>query len=402
MSGKVPNARRAAAIAGAAALLALLWLAWQIRPPLPALPRALSAPLTHGEISAALSMLAWALFVLLDLLLLVRAVELGARRTPTAAELRLQQALGAGRKQGVVESPDWRRYAAPLAPPVMRLVARKAVAVAVAVGGGSEQPAQEERVAAAPAAAIRGAHQPAVVVDDRPQLRLLGPLELAGGVGEQPRRKATAELIAYLALHPQGATRDELFAALWPDDPLPRSEQRFWRVTTELRRLLPDGLRRDGERYLLDRNKVEIDLDQLEQLSRSAAMESDACRQRALLEEALALFRGEPFAGIGTDWAEAEARRLRAVFVATFERLGRLRLDAGDAVGALAAAERGITLDDLNEPLWRLALEAEAALGLRQAVMERYEMLTSLLAERLGLEPQRETRALGRQLLGQE
>jgi DNA-binding SARP family transcriptional activator len=272
----------------------------------------------------------------------------------------------------------------------------------VAVGGGSEQPAQEERVAAAPAAAIRGAHQPAVVVDDRPQLRLLGPLELAGGVGEQPRRKATAELIAYLALHPQGATRDELFAALWPDDPLPRSEQRFWRVTTELRRLLPDGLRRDGERYLLDRNKVEIDLDQLEQLSRSAAMESDACRQRALLEEALALFRGEPFAGIGTDWAEAEARRLRAVFVATFERLGRLRLDAGDAVGALAAAERGITLDDLNEPLWRLALEAEAALGLRQAVMERYEMLTSLLAERLGLEPQRETRALGRQLLGQE
>ena len=402
MSGQVANARRAAAIAGGAGLLALLWLAWQIRPPLPPLPRSLSTPFTRGEIGAALSMLAWALFVLLDVLLLVRAVELGARRTPTAAELRLRQALAAGRKGRVVESPDWRRYAAPLAPPVMRLVARKTVAVAVTVGEGSEQVAQEELAAAAPAASIRGDCRAAVVVGGGPQVRLLGPLELAGGAGEQPRRKATAELIAYLALRPQGATRDELFAALWPDDPLPRSEQRFWRVTTELRRLLPDGLRREGERYLLDRNRVEIDLDQLEQLSRSAAMESDAGRQRALLEEALALFRGEPFAGIGTDWAEAEARRLRAVFVATFERLGRLRLDAGDAVGALAAAERGITIDDLNEPLWRLALEAEAALGLRQAVMERYEMLTSLLDERLGLEPQRETRALGRQLLGQE
>jgi Bacterial transcriptional activator domain len=50
----------------------------------------------------------------------------------------------------------------------------------------------------------------------------------------------------------------------------------------------------------------------------------------------------------------------------------------------------------------RLALEAEAALGLRQAVLERYEALRRLLDERLGLEPQRETRTLGRQLLGQE
>lgn len=41
------------------------------------------------------------------------------------------------------------------------------------------------------------------------------------------------------------------------------------------------------------------------------------------------------------------------------------------------------------------------ALGLRAAVDERYERLRALLGERLGLEPDRETRALHRQLLTQ-
>jgi DNA-binding SARP family transcriptional activator len=40
-------------------------------------------------------------------------------------------------------------------------------------------------------------------------------------------------------------------------------------------------------------------------------------------------------------------------------------------------------------------------LGLREGIAERYETLRRLLDERLGLEPDRETRALYRQLLSQ-
>jgi DNA-binding SARP family transcriptional activator len=46
-------------------------------------------------------------------------------------------------------------------------------------------------------------------------------------------------------------------------------------------------------------------------------------------------------------------------------------------------------------------MEAEREMGLRLAVTARYENLRSLLAERLGLEPARETRILYRRLLGQ-
>jgi len=47
-------------------------------------------------------------------------------------------------------------------------------------------------------------------------------------------------------------------------------------------------------------------------------------------------------------------------------------------------------------------MQAEAALGLRSAVISRYERLTKTLDQQLGLQPRAETRRLYRQLLGQD
>jgi DNA-binding SARP family transcriptional activator len=54
-----------------------------------------------------------------------------------------------------------------------------------------------------------------------------------------------------------------------------------------------------------------------------------------------------------------------------------------------------------DEGLWRLALEAEGELGLREAIGARYGQLATLLEERLGLEPSKETRSLYLRLLSQ-
>jgi hypothetical protein len=47
-------------------------------------------------------------------------------------------------------------------------------------------------------------------------------------------------------------------------------------------------------------------------------------------------------------------------------------------------------------------MQAEAALGLRQAITARYEQLHERLDARFGLEPERETRLLHRRLLSQD
>ncbi|MGH7484815.1 MAG: AfsR/SARP family transcriptional regulator [bacterium] len=121
-----------------------------------------------------------------------------------------------------------------------------------------------------------------------------------------------------------------------------------------------------------------------------------------LLERALGCFAGQPLSGSDFPWAENEQRRLHAIQLDLLERAGRARLATGDVAGALENAEAGLGHEPYNEKLARLAMEAEGALGLRGAIINRYEQLTELLGHQLGLQPHRETRRLYRELLGQD
>jgi two-component SAPR family response regulator len=155
----------------------------------------------------------------------------------------------------------------------------------------------------------------------------------------------------------------------------------------------------EHDRYWLDRSRVRVDIDEFERLL-AAADDEEAEQRKELLAEALTLVRDQPLAGAGYPWADGELRRLRALMTSLFERMGYLRLAQGDPATALALAERGIELDRYNEALERLAMNAESKLDLRQAILNRYERLRRRLDE-LGLEPERETRALSHQLLSQ-
>src|SRR5206468_12724658 len=131
--------------------------------------------------------------------------------------------------------------------------------------------------------------------------------------------------------------------------------------------------------YWLDRVGADVDVDELERLLAELRVTKDDQVEQRLIEHALALFTGEPLSGSDYAWSEGEVRRLRSTHVDLLQRASRDRLAAGEARAALDAAERGLEVDALNEGLWRLALEAESALGLREAVAERYERLRILL-----------------------
>lgn len=96
-------------------------------------------------------------------------------------------------------------------------------------------------------------------------------------------------------------------------------------------------------------------------------------------------------------------RRLHAAIVDLLSELGNLRLDNGNPTGALAAAEQAIALDPYNGAAHQVAMHAESVLGLRQAIVGRYERLCQgQLDTRFGLEPEHETRVLYRRLLSQD
>jgi DNA-binding SARP family transcriptional activator len=236
----------------------------------------------------------------------------------------------------------------------------------------------------------------------RAGVSVLGPLTIVGAKrSRRGLRAAALELIAYLALNHRQVQRDELLEAFWPRLDPSRTRTRLHQAVRDARRLLGSAIASERDRYWLDRDAVDIDLDHLERLLAEARAAKDDSLGQRLLEQGLALFTDEPLAGSDYPWAGGELRRLRATQVELLERVGRNLLGPGEPRRALELAERGLALDGLNEGLWRLALEAESALGLREAVDERYERLRVQLGERLGLEPERETRALHRQLLTQ-
>ncbi len=241
----------------------------------------------------------------------------------------------------------------------------------------------------------RRAAQATTSTNARATIRLLGNLragEHASGVGE----RATRALIAYLAIKRAPATLDELSEALWPGESTVKTRQRLWKAKRQAQRLLGGALLREHDSYTLDRTRIRSDVDELEPLRTKTAWEaSDA-------ERALAFTSEEPLADIDYPWADGERRRLQAIQIELLERIARTRLEQHEGSGALAAAERLIELDPLNESGWRLAMEAEGVLGNRQAILDRYERLTRTLDERLGLRPSGELKAAYRQVLAQQ
>jgi hypothetical protein len=82
------------------------------------------------------------------------------------------------------------------------------------------------------------------------------------------RRTDGIQILVHLATEPDGATSDQLMAALWPDIRPRYARGRFHTTMSELRAQLHDAIAADaiirtGERYHLDPDKVHVDLWQL-------------------------------------------------------------------------------------------------------------------------------------------
>jgi DNA-binding SARP family transcriptional activator len=368
--------------AASAAILALagLVLLWQFRPGLPHISSP-GAPFTSELAEQGIVLVIWLLALYIALSVFIHAAHAVIHPPRRATIL-----------PGVIPNPPPSRPRA-TAPPT----ARPKFAITPAPRPYPSNPTASTAPAATPSEAP-AATATLTAAEQQPTLSisLLGPLRI-DGTSQPPKRVPTRELIAYLALHPHGASRDELIEALWPAQDPKKTRRRLWDLATDARATLGDALIHEGERYRLDRAKVHIDLDQLDRLLTNTDADNEPD-----LEAALALWRGEPLEGSDYAWADGHIHRLRATMLGLLERAGPARLERDDARGALQMAEQAIALDQFHEASWRLALQAEHALGMRESITRRYDELAHALDEQLGLQPTRETRVMYRQLLGQD
>lgn len=248
----------------------------------------------------------------------------------------------------------------------------------------------------------------------RLSLRWVGGREiLRDGVSVHLESAKTESLLAWLVLNPGRHARGKLTALLWPELPEERAQAGLRRALWDLRRKLAP----QGERFLLrvSRTDVEADPDVPLELDVRRLVEP-ACvyggggeaDEAALLEGAVALYRGDLLEGLAVEdapafeeWLLGERESLRLLVLSRLRRLVGLLRKRGETSRALAHARRLLALDPWLEEGHRDVAELLALSGRRGAAIRQLEACRRVLMDELGTAPARETADLERRLRGE-
>lgn len=233
-------------------------------------------------------------------------------------------------------------------------------------------------------------------------LQVLGPLLLhtTDGPITTGLRKSAKHLLAYLALHPKGVTRDQAISALWPDLTPESAAIQFNTATTNIRGVLrtatgltePKYVIHAAGRYRIDPHVINVDLWQLTTTladAQQAGADGDGDRRINALALVSDLYTGGFANDLEFDWADTHREHLRRTVVDALGHLVQL-IQEEHPERALATLERAITLDLYTEPLYQDIMRLQARLGRPDAVRRTYQLLTTRLDE-IDAEPDEET-----------
>jgi DNA-binding SARP family transcriptional activator/tetratricopeptide (TPR) repeat protein len=232
---------------------------------------------------------------------------------------------------------------------------------------------------------------------------ILGPLEITGmpeSAVSGPRQRC---LLALFLLEPGQVVPFERIAdAMWGDDWPDTVRNAVHVMVSRLRRTFGGtgvGVLARGNGYLLDIAPEQVDLHRFRALVTQARSDDDE-PAAALYERALALWRGEPLAGI-----ESVSLQQQVAPALARERLGvlldyhdvALRLDRAAALipGMLTASQE----NPYQERLCAQLMTALHRTGRSTEALELYRRFRHRLAEDLGLDPGDELRSLEQAIL---
>jgi DNA-binding SARP family transcriptional activator len=205
------------------------------------------------------------------------------------------------------------------------------------------------------------------------------------------------------AVEEDGATLAQLEEVVWSGTPPASARQSLHNHLHRLRTKLGGArLRHEGDRYRLH-PRPRTDVTTFEALIASAEdalRSSDAVAALELVRQALALWRGEPYADLptipGVVWARARLSGLRA---AADDLLVRSLLATGHTAAGIAELEHLLSADAGNEARWELLIEALHGTGRRGEALDAFHRARAGLVGALGIEPGERLQELQRLVL---
>jgi DNA-binding SARP family transcriptional activator len=202
-------------------------------------------------------------------------------------------------------------------------------------------------------------------------------LPLARLAGEKAR-----ELLAFAIWHGRPLARDEILDALWDGMADEATLSTLRKASYQIRRFLgADAWRRAGETYVL---APAVDDDYRSMLTIAVGLEdgnNPAAEVATLAARGLSLYTGPYLQWCYSDWSEAPRSLAQAAVMTVIEALTDARLQLGQPLAALEAAERGLAIEPQRESVRRSHIRILAQLGRPAEAIESYKRHLRILSE---------------------
>ncbi|HEY4457127.1 MAG TPA: BTAD domain-containing putative transcriptional regulator, partial [Pseudonocardiaceae bacterium] len=238
------------------------------------------------------------------------------------------------------------------------------------------------------------------------EFRLLGGIEAhrRGHLVDVGHARQQCVLTVLLVEANAAVSVDELIDRVWADHPPRRSRENLHSYLTRLRRILADDdadIVRHGNSYQLVVDESQIDLHRFRRLIEAARIAPDN-QAVVLWEEALGLWRGEPFAGLDTPWLHGVRATLGKERLAAELEHTDLELRLGHHTTLLAPLAVRAEQFPLDERLAGQLMLALYRSGRQADALTHYHATRGQLDAELGVEPAPALRELHRQILAND
>ena len=237
------------------------------------------------------------------------------------------------------------------------------------------------------------------------EFALLGPLEARAGGAPIPLGGPKQRAVLTLLLLEAGrvVSLDRLVDALWAGSPPPTAVASLQNFVAQLRKALgPDAIETRPPGYVIRLEPEQLDLARMRRLV-DEARASEPVRRAELLDEALALWRGEPLAEFRYEtFAQGEIARLEEFHLALLEERAEAKLAIGAHGDLVTELEALVRSNPLRERLRAQLMLALYRSGRQAQALEIYREGRELLVEGLGLEPSPLLRGVHASILRQE
>lgn len=223
------------------------------------------------------------------------------------------------------------------------------------------------------------------------EFNVLGPLDVRrGGAAIHLTGARQRALLAMMLVHAgQVVLIDRLAHAWWGDHPPTQPKNAIQTSVARLRAALGPELPlvTRGPGYLLDVDDDQVDAHRFDQLLKQARRSDDPVTTVRLLDDALALWRGPPYAEFADGFAHVEALRLEEQRLIAVEERAAAKLALGDSADVVGELQAVVDSEPLRERALSLLMQTLVLEDRRLDALAVYRDYRARLVGETGLEP---------------